>query len=163
VPLNETGKGLLPSDTRSELTPEGMVVRHAVTVEWGDCDPAGIIYYPTYFKWWDQGSWRLFWAAGINRRIMHDMGGFEMPILNAAGTFESTVMPGDQLVVESRVERWGNSSFRIAHRVMKRDGTTAAHGHETRCWITVDVATPGKFKATRIPDDVITRLGGTRA
>ena len=24
-------------------------------VTWGDCDPAGIIYYPTYFRWIDAG------------------------------------------------------------------------------------------------------------
>ena len=164
MPLNETGSRLLPGDTVSELTADGLVVRHAVTVEWGDCDPAGIIYYPTYFKWWDQGSWRLFWAAGIDRRTMReDMGGVEMPILNATGNFESPVMPGDKLVVESRVERWGNSSFRIAHRVIKPDGTTAAHGHETRCWTAATASMPGQLKAQRIPDDVISRLGGTRA
>ena len=163
MPLNDTGSVSLPTDTRSELTEEGMVVRHAVTLEWGDCDPAGIIYYPTYFKWWDQGTWRLFWAAGIDRRLMHEMGGIEMPILNATGNFESTVTPGDKLTVESRVERWGNSSFRIAHRVVAPDGKTVAHGYETRCWTAADPATPGRLKATRIPDDVITRLGGKRA
>ena len=30
--------------------------RHEVTVEWGDCDPAGIVYYPAYFKWFDQAT-----------------------------------------------------------------------------------------------------------
>jgi acyl-CoA thioesterase FadM len=154
----------LPDDTRSVSTEEGLVVRHAVTLEWGDCDPAGIIYYPTYFKWWDQGTWRLFWAAGIDRRVMRDaMGGIEMPILNAAGTFESTVTPGDRLVVESRVERWGNSSFRIAHRAMTADGKTVAHGHETRCWTAASLAAPGQLKAVRIPDDIVARFGGKRA
>ena len=128
---SETASILLPGDTRPVSTPEGLAARHAVTLEWGDCDPAGIIYYPTYFKWWDQGTWRLFWAAGIDRRVMiEDMGGIEMPILNAVGTFESTVTPGARLVVESRVERWGNSSFRVAHRVMTQDGKTVAHGNE---------------------------------
>jgi YbgC/YbaW family acyl-CoA thioester hydrolase len=140
------------------------MVRHAVTVEWGDCDPAGIIYYPTYFKWWDQGTWRLFWAAGIDRRLMREeMGGVEMPIVNAAGNFESAVTPGDKLVVATRVERWGNSSFHVAHRVAMTDGRTVAHGHETRCWVVSDPASPGKLKAMRIPDDVISRFGSRRA
>ncbi len=163
MPPSETASVLLPDDTRPVSTPEGLAVRHAVTLEWGDCDPAGIIYYPTYFKWWDQGTWRLFWAAGIDRRAMRDdMGGIEMPILNAVGTFESTVTPGARLVVESRVERWGNSSFRVAHRVMTQDGKTVAHGNETRCWTSAQAA-PGQLKATRIPDDIIARFGGTRA
>ena len=37
--------------------------RHEVTVEWGDCDPAGIVYYPSYFRW----TYHLFLAAGLKR------------------------------------------------------------------------------------------------
>ena len=40
---------------------------HEITVEWGDCDPAGIVYYPSYFKWFDQGTYRLFLKAGLRR------------------------------------------------------------------------------------------------
>ncbi len=39
--------------------------RHEVTVEWGDCDPAGIVSYPSYFRWCDQASHRLLVAAGV--------------------------------------------------------------------------------------------------
>lgn len=164
MPPNELGSDLLPADTQALAASDGVMIRHHVTVEWGDCDPAGIIYYPTYFKWWDQGTWRLMWAVGIDRRTMRDdMGGVEMPILNAQGTFESTVTPGDHLVVESRVERWGNSSFRVAHRVTGENNKPVSHGHEVRCWTAADPARPGALKATRIPDDIIARLHGRRA
>ena len=35
-------------------------------VQWGDCDPAGIIFYPTYFRWIDAASWALFDAVGYS-------------------------------------------------------------------------------------------------
>ena len=41
--------------------------RHA-RIEWGDCDPAGIIFYPTYFRWIDAASWALFDAAGYGAK-----------------------------------------------------------------------------------------------
>src|SRR5471030_2956208 len=41
--------------------------RHEITVEWGDCDPAGIVYYPSYFRWFDQATYRLFLEAGMRR------------------------------------------------------------------------------------------------
>ena len=44
-----------------------LISRHEVTVEWGDCDPAGIVYYPAYFRWSDQATYRLFLAAGLKR------------------------------------------------------------------------------------------------
>lgn len=141
-----------------------LAVRHRVTVEWGDCDPAGIIYYPTYFRWWDQGSWRLFRAIGLDRRAMRDdLGGVEIPILEAAGAFQSTVTSGDALVVQSAIERWGNSSFRVAHAVARLDGSPVASGHETRCWTAATPGQPGKLKPTRIPDDIVARFGGSRA
>ncbi len=37
-------------------------------VHWGDCDPAGIIFYPTYFRWIDAASWALFELAGFASR-----------------------------------------------------------------------------------------------
>ena len=164
MPPSESSSAMLPADTQAVPTDDGVVVRHQVTVEWGDCDPAGIIYYPTYFKWWDQGTWRLMWAIDVDRRTMReDMGGVDMPILNAEGTFESTVTPGDKLVVESRVERWGNSSFRVVHRVTAAEGRAVSHGHEVRCWVVNNPAAPGQLTATRIPDDIIVRLGGRRA
>ena len=33
-------------------------------VEWGDCDPADIVFYPNYFRWFDAASWNLFEVAG---------------------------------------------------------------------------------------------------
>ena len=41
--------------------------RYEIMVEWGDCDPAGIVYYPSYFKWCDQATYRLFLKAGLRR------------------------------------------------------------------------------------------------
>jgi len=26
---------------------------HTQTIEWGDCDPAGIVFYPRYFAYFD--------------------------------------------------------------------------------------------------------------
>jgi acyl-CoA thioesterase FadM len=30
-----------------------MSFRTEILVAWGDCDPAGIVYYPNYFHWFD--------------------------------------------------------------------------------------------------------------
>ena len=34
-----------------------------VRIEWGDCDPAGIIFYPTYFRIFDNATAALFESA----------------------------------------------------------------------------------------------------
>ena len=40
-----------------------------VRIEWGDCDPAGIIFYPRYFEIFDASTAALFERAlGITKR-----------------------------------------------------------------------------------------------
>ncbi len=36
-----------------------------IRVEWGDCDPAGIVYYPNFFHWCDVATWNFFAASGL--------------------------------------------------------------------------------------------------
>ena len=48
----------------------GFTTRMHRTVEWGDCDPAGIIFYPTYYRWMDAASWHLFAEAGYSAARM---------------------------------------------------------------------------------------------
>ena len=41
------------------------VNRVKIRVEFGDCDPANIVYFATYFRWFDRCTSALFRAAGI--------------------------------------------------------------------------------------------------
>ena len=50
--------------------PGAPVARLAMTLRWGDCDPAGIIYYPTYYRWMDAASWALLAQAGFDAARM---------------------------------------------------------------------------------------------
>src|SRR5258706_4484209 len=51
-------------------------------VQWGDCDAAGIIFYPTYFRWFDGAPWALFGSVrhGVKAMLKH---GTVMPVLAA--------------------------------------------------------------------------------
>ena len=45
-----------------------LVNRRIVRIEWADCDPAGIVYYPRYFAMFDTSTHHLFEAAGWKKR-----------------------------------------------------------------------------------------------
>src|SRR6266850_1537964 len=49
---------------------ESIVGRFPCQVHWGDCDPAGIIFYPTYFRWMDAATWALMESAGYGAKRM---------------------------------------------------------------------------------------------
>lgn len=102
-------------------------------VSWGDCDPAGIIFYPTYFRWFDAATWALFGSVGRDLKTMIESG-YCMPLVGAQCEFVAPAEPGDRCEVRSRIARWGGKSFVVAHEVVRSDGTTLARGRETRVW-----------------------------
>jgi 4-hydroxybenzoyl-CoA thioesterase len=134
--------------------------RHEVTVEWGDCDPAGIVYYPAYFRWCDQSTHRLFLAAGITWDDTHSGQWKEgTPLVAAECSFRRASQTGEKLLVESHVSRFGRSSFTISHVFRDASGEIAAEGKETRIWARKD-GDARSLKSVPIPDDVRRRLAG---
>lgn len=137
-----------------------LVSRHEITVEWGDCDPAGIVYYPSYFRWCDQASHRMFLAAGVERDELSGRPWKEgTPLVAAECSFKRPSHPGEKLTVESHVSRFGRSSFTIAHVFRDKSGAIAAEGSETRIWARKE-SDARSLKAVPIPDEVRKRLGG---
>lgn len=107
--------------------------RFACEVHWGDCDPAGIIFYPTYFRWFDAATWSFFAQVGYDVKRMRAEH-LAMPLVAANCEFRSSPVHGDRCEVLSRVLRWGGKSFVLSHRVVRDDGTLLAEGSETRVW-----------------------------
>ena len=120
-------------------------------VHWGDCDPAGIIFYPTYFRWMDAATWAYFESVGYTPKRMRDEH-LSMPLVAADCQFLAPALHGDRCEVRSRITRFGGKSFVVAHEMMRNDGTALAKGTETRVW---GRAAPGKpLKGETIPDEL---------
>jgi 4-hydroxybenzoyl-CoA thioesterase len=134
--------------------------RHEIIVEWGDCDPAGIVYYPSYFRWCDQATYRLFLKAGLRRDdVSSGQWRQGTPLVAAECAFRRASQHGEKLVIESHVEKFGRSSFVIRHVFREVSGVIAAEGTETRIWATKE-GNARSLKAIAIPDDVKRRLEG---
>lgn len=102
-------------------------------VQWGDCDPAGIIFYPTYFRWMDAATWAFWASVGYTAKRMKGEH-LAMPLVSADCRFIAPAEHGDRCEVRSRVARFGGKSFVVAHDVVRADGTALAEGRETRVW-----------------------------
>lgn len=106
-------------------------------VAWGDCDPAGIIYYPTYYRWMDAATWALLEQVGYPAsRIRAER--WTIPSVDTQCAFVSSPTFGDRCEVLSQVTRMGNSSFVIGHEFVHADGRLLARGSETRVWCTYE-------------------------
>ncbi len=131
-----------------------LINRHTVRIEWGDCDPGGIVYFPRYFEYFDVCTRALFERAGFSKRhLMNSYGIGGIPMVNLEADFKTPSRFGEEVVVESSVAKWGNSSFVVQHRLMK-DGTLAVECFETRVWVAHPSGAPESFEARPIPEEV---------
>jgi 4-hydroxybenzoyl-CoA thioesterase len=128
-----------------------------VRIEWGDCDPAGIIFYPRYFEIFDASTAHLFEAAlGMTKREMFERLGFAgFPLVRTQARFLLPTRFGDDVVVTSTIA-FGRSSFEVAHRLSKK-GELCAECDEKRVWTVRDP--DGKLKSHPVPPEVLAKFG----
>ena len=130
-----------------------------VRIEWGDCDPAGIIYYPRYFAIFDASTSQLIERATGMKKIeylkAYDFIGH--PVLETRAQFRLPTRFGDEVGIESRSPPAAASSFKIEHRLTLA-GTLAAEGFETRVWAGRDPTDPTRDTPQPIPAEVVARL-----
>jgi 4-hydroxybenzoyl-CoA thioesterase len=133
------------------------------TLAWGDCDPAGIIYYPTYYRWMDAASWNLIAAAGHDAVRMRAEQ-FTLPLVDSGCAFIASPTWGDECELLSEVSRWGRSSFTVSHEiVLAADGRVLARGSESRVWCRYTAGPGSALASVPIPDTVRAALGGPPA
>ena len=133
--------------------------RRQFTIEWGDCDPAGIVFNSNFFVFFDQSTWEMFEKVlGVNRADLgktYDLVGF--PLVDVRSRFLKPAKFGELVEIESEVSEFRRSSFDVKHRLTVT-GELAAEGTETRVWAGNDPDNPGKMKAKPIPQAVIERF-----
>jgi 4-hydroxybenzoyl-CoA thioesterase len=136
--------------------------RRTVRIEWGDCDPAGIVFYPNYFAMFDHSTVLLIERAlGMKKDALYRHYGFGgYPSVEAKARFILPTRYGDDVEIQTEITKLGRSSFSLQHR-LSLDGALAVEGHETRVWVVRDPSRPGGFRAHPMPEDVLARFGAT--
>ena len=124
-----------------------------VQVQWGDCDPAGIIFYPTYFRWMDAACWAMFAGAGYDAKRMRAEH-LAMPLLSADCQFLYPAEQGDHCEVHSRILKFGGKSFVLEHEVQRADGMVLAKGSETRVWGKFESGPGSRLRGQPIPEEL---------
>jgi 4-hydroxybenzoyl-CoA thioesterase len=130
-----------------------------VRIEWGDCDPMGIVFFPRYFAIFDDSTAYLFESVfGLTKYQLNEAFGFAgFPLVDARARFIIPSRYGDDVVVESTIDEFRNSSFDVKHRLL-RSGQLAVEGSETRVWVVRDPADPRRLKSQPIPREVKERF-----
>jgi len=130
-----------------------------IRIEWGDCDPAGIVFYPRYFEMFDACISALFLqATGLTKHQLMEKYEFDgYPLVDARARFIIPARFGDEVVAETAISAIRSSSFDVSHRVFKA-GVLSVEGFETRVWVARRRDDPSKIASKPIPPDVVAQL-----
>lgn len=126
---------------------------YGIDVQFGDCDPAGIVFFPNYSRWMDAASHNYFTACGLAPwRTMAELPGcVGAPLLEIHNRFLTAISYGERIDIETSIEEWRGKVFIQRHRVM-RGNDLICEGRETRALCVRDDS--GKLKAVAVPDFV---------
>jgi 4-hydroxybenzoyl-CoA thioesterase len=130
-----------------------------VRIEWSDCDPAGIIFYPRYFEIFDTSTTVLIERAlGMNKIDYLKAYNFAgHPVVETRARFRQPTRFGDDVAVETTLVECGQSSFRLEHRITKADAL-AVEGFETRMWAVAQPDDATRIMPQAIPPAVLARF-----
>jgi 4-hydroxybenzoyl-CoA thioesterase len=135
-----------------------LVSRRQLHIEWGHCDPAGIVFNSRFFEFFDAGTGHLFHLAlGMKKPEMMAAYEADMPLVDARAKYMIPASFGDVVEIASTIGEFRRSSFDVQHRIYK-DGKLAVEGQETRVWIGRDPDDPSRMRSKPIPPDVIERF-----
>lgn len=129
-------------------------VIYEVEVMFGDCDPAGIVFFPNFSKWMDASSLNFFVKCGVPpwRELVKTTGIIGTPLVEIHTKFFKPATYGERLQVHTSVEEW-RAKVLIQKHVVMRGEDILCEGRETRA---ICVRLPGedRIKAIPIPEDI---------
>ena len=132
-------------------------VKRQFAIGWGDCAPSGAVYYPNYFRWFDQSMWALFAENGAPipelEKKFHIVG---VPLRHLECDFVAPCRLHDEVQLESRFLAVDEKDIQIVHELTK-GGALLVKGTDHRFW---GVRSPdtGKLQRLPIPDEVARRI-----
>ena len=130
-------------------------VVYEVKVAFGDCDPAGIVFFPNFSRWMDAASLNFFAACGVPpwRELVKSTGIIGTPLLEINTRFSLPATYGETLHIHTSVQEWRDKVF-IQKHVIRRGEDLICEGRETRAFCIRHPDKPDRMKAIPVPEDI---------
>jgi 4-hydroxybenzoyl-CoA thioesterase len=127
-------------------------------IQWGDCDPANIVFYPRYFEIFDASTSIMFEAAGFSKQdIVRKYGLVGIPTVETRAKFYIASTHGDWITIESQIESFKRSSFEVTHKVFKA-GARAIEAFETRVLVGHHPDDASRWKSVPVPAEIVAKF-----
>lgn len=123
-------------------------------LNWSECDPGGIIFFPHYARWMVDGLNEMFLSMGIEPtgpRGENALGG--LPVLGLSMKFVSAPALHETVTHRITVIKVGGKSMAFQHRFLRGD-ELLMEAEETRVWAEHPLDNPRALRTRQVPDDV---------
>lgn len=128
-------------------------------VHWGDCAPSGAVFYPTYYRWFDEATWDFFAEHDLAIAALGERYGVVgLPLMSCRAEFRGPCRLGDRLAVDTAIAAADGRSIVLSHLVYNR-GRLAVRGEEVRFWGVRSPDAPERLVRGAMPEEVAARIG----
>ncbi len=125
-------------------------------IPWADVDLAKIVYFPRFFSYFEMAELEWFRRQGLSYEQMLEELDVWMPRVAAHCNYRAPARLAELVSIEMVVKRLGRTSytfgfdvFRLPERIHLVDG-----------YITIATVSRDAFRATPIPEKLLSYLGG---
>ena len=139
------------------MSKEIVYVQH---VQFGDCDPARIVWFPNFFRWIDAASRHFFAECGVPpwHETERTMGVIGTPLVDTHARFIKTASYPDVLHIHTSIAQWRTTSFVQRHRVLRpaggEPGEVIMECEEVRIFAARREDDPKAIQAVAIPEEI---------
>ena len=132
---------------------------YGVTVAFGDCDPAGIVFFPNFSRWMDTASLSFFMQCGVPpwRELVKTRGIVGTPLLEINTKFYKAATYGETLTITTHIEEWRAKVIVQVHRITRAHAggeDLICEGREVRAFVKRDADDPDRLRAIAVPEDI---------
>ena len=124
-------------------------------VEFGDCDPARIVWFPNFFRWIDAASRHFFIECGVPdwNETEKRWGVIGTPLVDTHAKFMKTASYGDVLRIHVSISEWRGKSFVQRYRIARGEDTIM-ECEEVRIFAARKEGDPTGIRAVPAPEEI---------
>lgn len=116
-----------------------------ITVHWGDVDLAGVVYFPHFFRYFDEAEGEFYQSLGPNIVALEESLEMRLPRVEAHCRYLSPARFGDRLRISLEIERVTTKTIKYLFDV-RRGEEAVAEGY-----LVVASVSMADFRAIPLP------------
>ena len=98
-------------------------IKHSceIVIIFGDCDPAGIVFYPNFYRFIDRTfhDWLRQW--GSHNKLAESVDSLALGLIDCGASFHHVVRDGDVLQVNLFITEWRRKTFKVEYEAYVND------------------------------------------